>query len=76
MAQDFETLQGTVHGLVAAVSAIAATLPDQASADAAETLQAMTADVSASVAPPAAKALQAVVDQVIDALQTPLRQDA
>jgi len=76
MAQDFETLLGTVHGLVASVSAMAATLPDAASADAAETLQAMTADVPASVSPSAAKAMQSVVAQVIDALQTPLRQDA
>jgi len=76
MAQDFETLLGTVHGLVASVSAIAATLPDAASADATETLQAMTADVPASVSPSAAKAMQSVVAQVTDALQTPLRQDS
>ncbi|OZI48688.1 hypothetical protein [Bordetella genomosp. 4] len=76
MAQEFETLLGTVHGLVASVSAIAATLPDAASADAAEALQAMTADIPASVGPTATQAMQSVVAQVIDALQTPLRQDA
>lgn len=74
MEQQLEALRGTVHGLVAAVSAIAATLSDEASADAAEVLGEMVSgSADAGLSKTAAQAMQAAVAQIVDALQVPLR---
>ncbi|MBU9576265.1 hypothetical protein [Burkholderia multivorans] len=73
MEKELDVLRGQIHGLVAALSAIASVLPDSASADAAEVLGDMiTATGSSGLTGAALEAMHATMRQISGALHVSL----
>ncbi|CAN7784312.1 hypothetical protein LJR034_008504 [Caballeronia sp. LjRoot34] len=73
MENDLEVLRGQIHGLVAALSALASVLPPEASADAAELLNDMIAATGSSGLPgPTTQSMHATMSQIIGSLQVSL----
>ncbi|MDR8398289.1 hypothetical protein NE850_18260 [Paraburkholderia sp. USG1] len=73
MEKELDVLRGQIHGLVAAVSAIASVLPDSASADAAEVLDDMIAATGSSgLSGTTLEAMHATIRQISGALQVSL----
>lgn len=74
MEKELDVLRGQIHGLVAALSAIASVLPDSASADAAEVLGDMiTATGGSGLTGATLEAMHATMRQINLALQVSLR---
>ncbi|SPB15703.1 hypothetical protein NOV72_02922 [Caballeronia novacaledonica] len=74
MNQELETLTGTLHGLTAALSVVAAALPQQASADVRETLREMIGETASSDLPGATLAsMHSTIAQVIESMEIGLR---
>ncbi|SDV50498.1 hypothetical protein [Chitinasiproducens palmae] len=74
MSQELDALTGKVHGLTAALSIIAAALPQSASADVQETLRDLIGETSSSDLSAATRdAMHGVVRQVIDSMEIGLR---
>ena len=74
MNQDIEALTGKLHGLTAAISVIAAALPQSASADVQETLRDLMGETASSDLPGATReSMHAVIRHVIDSMEIGLR---
>jgi hypothetical protein len=74
MTQELEVLTGKLHGLTAAVSVIAAALPQAASDDVQETLRDMIGETQSADLPEAALAsMHATLTQVIESMEIGLR---
>lgn len=73
MENELDTLRGHILGLVGALKAIAAVLPDQASADAAEVLDDMIGETGNSGLNPAVtEAMHSAIKQIGGALRVSL----
>jgi hypothetical protein len=73
MENELESMRGQILGLVGALNAIAAVLPDSTSAQAAEVLTDMLAATHDSgLAPKVTEAMHSVMQQVKNALQVSL----
>lgn len=73
MEKELDVLRGQIHGLVAAVSAIASVLPGNSSADAAEVLGDMIAATGSSgLTTETLEAMHATMRQISGALQVSL----
>lgn len=73
MEKELDVLRGQIHGLMAAVSAIASVLPDSASADAAEVLGDMIDATGSSGLPGSTlEAMRATMRQISGALHVSL----
>lgn len=74
MSQELDVLSGKLHGLTAAISVIAAALPQAASADVQETLRDMIGETAGADLPTAALAsMHATITQVIESMEIGLR---
>jgi hypothetical protein len=73
MENEIETMRGQILGLVGALNAIAAVLPEQTSADAAEVLDDMIAATKdGGLAPAVAQAMHSAMQQIGGALRVSL----
>ena len=73
MENELETMRGQILGLVGTLNAIAAVLPDQASADAAEVLDDMIVSIKDSgLTPQATEAMRSTMQQIGGALRVSL----
>lgn len=73
MENELETMRGQILGLVGALKAIAAVLPDQASADAAEVLDDMiAATTDGGLEPSVTDAMHSAMKQIGGALRVSL----
>jgi hypothetical protein len=73
MENELEKMRGQILGLVGALNAVAAVLPDRASADAAEVLEDMIVATENSGLPPAvAEAMHSTMQQIRGALRVSL----
>ncbi|KXV12199.1 hypothetical protein CR51_06790 [Caballeronia megalochromosomata] len=74
MSQELEVLTGKLHGLTAAISVIAAALPQQASTDVQETLRDIIGETASSDLPGATlAAMHSTLAQVIESMEIGLR---
>ncbi|MDR5856332.1 hypothetical protein P9239_21880 [Caballeronia sp. LZ062] len=74
MSQELDVLTGKLHGLTAAISVIAAALPQSASADVQETLRDMIGETASADLPPAAlSSMHAMLAHVIESMEIGLR---
>jgi hypothetical protein len=74
MSQELEALTGKLHGLTAAISVMAAALPQAASADVQDTLRDLIGETASEDLPGATReSMHAVIRQVIDSMEIGLR---